>query len=261
MYDEKGSLLMKIAALYDIHGNLPALKAVLKELESIQPDVIVVGGDIVSGPMPSQTLECLLQLTGNVVALRGNADREVVSAFNEQSSSLKLPEEVREVTQWVAQHIEQNQRNFLASLPEQVTLSVEGIGEVLFCHATPYSDEEIFTPRTPQERLRLLFQNVEQQIVVCGHTHMQFKLHINRVRVLNAGSVGMPYADRPGAYWLLLGPEGSEFRRTAYDLEAAAQAVRTSGYPQAQDFAEENVLKVPTAEEAMAVFERMIAAG
>jgi putative phosphoesterase len=246
---------MKIAALYDIHGNLPALQAVLQDLERIQPDVIVVGGDIVSGPMPGQTLACLRQLAGNVVALRGNADREVVAAFDDHLSALNLPEEVREMTRWVAQQLEPDQRNFLAHLPEQVTLSVEGLGDVLFCHATPQSDEEIFTPLTPREPLQLLFRGVEQRVVVCGHTHLQFELHVGGVRVLNAGSVGMPYAAQPGAYWLLLGPQGSEFRRTPYDLEAAAQAVRTSGYPQAQEFAEENVLKVPTAEEAMKVFE------
>lgn len=250
---------MKIAALYDIHGNLPALKAVLKELEGIQPDVIVVGGDIVSGPMPAQTLACLRQWTGKVVALRGNADREVVAAFDGQPSALS--EEVREITHWVARQLEPDERNFLARLPEQVMLSLEGLGEVLFCHATPRSDEEIFTPLTPQERLQALFQDVQQQTIVCGHTHMQFELRIGGVRVLNAGSVGMPYAERPGAYWLLLGPEGYEFRRTAYDLEAAAQAIRASSYPQAQDFAAENVLKVPTAEEAMTVFERWTVAG
>lgn len=247
---------MKIAALYDIHGNLPALEAVRRDLESIRPEVIVVGGDIVSGPMPRQTLEYLRQLPGHVVALRGNADREVVAAFDNQPPAPNLPEAVREITQWVAQQLEPEQRDFLARLPERVTLPVEGLGDVLFCHATPRSDEEIFTPLTPPDRLRLLFQHVEQQLVVCGHTHMQFELHIGGVRVLNAGSVGMPYADCPGAYWLLLGPEASEFRRTPYDLEAAAQAVRASGYPQAQDFADENVLTVPTAEEAMAVFER-----
>ena len=252
---------MKIAALYDIHGNLPALKAVLKELEGIQPDVIVVGGDIVSGPMPVQTLACLRQFAGSVVALRGNADREVVAAFDGQPSALKLPEEVREITHWVAHQLGPDERNFLARLPEQIPLSLEGLGEVLFCHATPHSDEEIFTPLTPQERLHMLFQDVQQQTVICGHTHMQFELRIGGVRVLNAGSVGMPYAEQPGAYWLLLGPEGYEFRRTAYDLEAAAQAIRTTVYPQAQDFAAENVLKVPTAEEAMTVFERRTVAG
>ena len=86
---------------------------------------------------------------------------------------------------------------------------------------------------------------------------MQFERRVGAVRMLNAGSVGMPYADGPGAYWLLLGPEGYEFRRTEYDTEAAARAIRASGYPQAQAFAAENVLTVPTAAEAMDIFERM----
>jgi putative phosphoesterase len=253
---------MRVAALYDIHGNLPALNAVLEELEGVRPDLVVVGGDIVSGPMPRQTLETLErlgQLGNRVYSLRGNADREVVAAFDGLAFAERMPEEVREVTRWTARQLERSQRDFLAQLPEQITLHVEGLGDVLFCHATPRSDEEIFTPITPQERLNTIFAGIEQQIVVCGHTHMQFERRVGSVRILNAGSVGMPYADRPGAYWLLLGPEGSEFRRTAYDVGTAAQQVRESGYPQAQDFAEENVLKVPTAAEATEIFERMAA--
>ncbi|MEO8956659.1 MAG: metallophosphoesterase family protein [Ktedonobacteraceae bacterium] len=248
---------MKVAALYDIHGNLPALNAVLKKLEDVRPDLIVVGGDIVSGPMPKQTLERLSQLGNQIHALRGNGDREVVTAFDDLPLTLKVPEEVREGTRWVAQQIERPQRDFLAHLPEQITLHIEGLGDVLFCHATPRSDEEIFTPITPQERLNIIFTDIKQQIVVCGHTHIQFERRVGRKHILNAGSVGMPYADSPGAYWLLLGPEGSEFRRTMYDIETAAQQVRESGYPHAQDFAEENVLNVPTAAEATAVFEQM----
>jgi len=248
---------MKIAALYDIHGNLPALNAVLEELEGVQPDLIVVGGDIISGPMPRQTLERLSQLGDRVCYIRGNGEREVVAAYDGLPFVARMPAEVREVTRWTAQQLERSQRDFLAQLPEQITLHVEALGDILFCHATPRSDEEIFTRITPQERLNAIFTGIEQQIVVCGHTHMQFERRVGSVRIINAGSVGMPYADRPGAYWLLLGPEGSEFRTTAYDVETAAQQVRESGYPQAQDFAEENVLKVPTAAEAIAVFERM----
>ncbi len=248
---------MRIAALYDIHGNLPALNAVLAELEAVQPDLIVLGGDIVSGPMPKQTLERLGQLGNKVSALRGNGDREVVTAFDDLPLARSVPEEVREVTRWVAQQLEQSQRDFLAQLPEHRTLPVEGLGDVLFCHATPRNDEEIFTPITPQEQLNTLFAGIEQNVVICGHTHMQFERHVGSVHILNAGSVGMPYADAPGAYWSLLGPEGIEFRRTVYDGEKAAQAVRESGYPQAQEFAEENIRSVPTAAEATAVFEQM----
>ena len=248
---------MKIAALYDIHGNLPALNAVLDELEEVRPDLIVVGGDSIPGPIPRQTLERLSQLGDRVRTIRGNGDREVVAAFDDLPFASGISEEVRERIRWTARQLEQSQRDFLAQLPEQVTLHVDGLGDILFCHATPRNDMEIFTPNTPQERLNTIFSGVESQIVVCGHTHMQFERQAGSVRILNAGSVGMPYADRPGAYWLLLGPEGIDFRRTEYDIEMAAQYVRDSGYPQAQDFAEENLLKVPTQAEAIDYFERM----
>lgn len=250
---------MKIAALYDIHGNLPALNAVLEELEEAQPDVIVVGGDIVPGPMPRQTLERLSRLGDRMRTIRGNGDREVVEAFDGLPFEAKLPDEVRETTRWTARQLEPSQRDFLAQLPEKLTLHVEGLGDILFCHATPRNDLEIFTPITPRERLDTIFEGVKAQIVVCGHTHIQFEMQAGRVRILNAGSVGMPYADRPGAYWLLLDQQGVEFRRTEYDLETAARQVRESGYPQAQEFAAENMLKVPTAEEATEYFERMAA--
>jgi putative phosphoesterase len=246
---------MRIAALYDIHGNLPALNAVLKELEEIRPDLVVIGGDIVSGPMPRQSLERLEQLNGKVHALRGNADREVVELFDNRPVSPTMPEEVLQVTRWVAEQLELPQRNFLAQLPEQLVFSIDGLGEILFCHATPRSDEEIFTPVTEFKRLTGIFAEVAQPFVICGHTHMQFHLQVGQKQVINAGSVGMPYAEQPGAYWLLLGPEGYELRRTAYDLAEAARQIRASGYPQALEFADENVLRVPTAAEAIEVFE------
>jgi predicted phosphodiesterase len=230
---------MKIAALYDIHGNLPALNAVLEELKEVQPNLIVVGGDIVSGPMPGQTLERLSQFGDQVRSIRGNGDREAVMAFDRQPLSPDMPEEVRAVTHWVAGQLTRSQRDFLAALPERLVLQAEGLGSVLFCHATVRNDEEIFTPITPAERLNIIFSRVD------------------KLRILNAGSVGMPYAERPGAYWLLLSPEGYEFRWTGYDGEAAAQEIRVSGYPQAQEFAEENVLKVPPAVEVTEIFERM----
>ncbi|MGZ3583264.1 MAG: metallophosphoesterase family protein [Ktedonobacterales bacterium] len=82
--------------------------------------------------------------------------------------------------------------------------------------------------------------------MVCGHTHIQFELRQGDLRILNAGSVGMPFADRPGAYWLLLTTQGYEFRRTAYNREAAANEIRASGNPHAREFAEQNVLTTPT---------------
>ena len=116
---------MRIAALYDIHGNLPALNAVLGELEEVRPDLVVVGGDVVSGPMPRQTLERLSRLGNRVRSLRGYADREVVAAFDALPFAPGASEEVREVTPWTAQQLERSQRDFLAQLPEHITLHTE----------------------------------------------------------------------------------------------------------------------------------------
>jgi len=124
--------------------------------------------------------------------------------------------------------------------PETLRVHVDELGDVLFCHATPRNDTEIFTRLTPEDRLLSIFEPVGASVVVCGHTHMQFDRMIGRSRVVNAGSVGMPYAD-PAAYWLLLGP-GVELRRTSYDLGRAAERVRATSYPQAREFADNEIL-------------------
>jgi putative phosphoesterase len=248
---------MRVAALYDIHGNYPALQAVLHHLEKEKPDLIVIGGDIVSGPMPLQTLERLFRIETEVRFIRGNCDREVVTAYDGRPLRPDMSEAGRATTEWVAKQLQPSHRHFLSQLPLTYTHSLDGHGDVLFCHATPHSDEEIFTPLTPKETLMTLFHGVGEKTVICGHTHIQFAHRIGETLILNSGSVGMPYADRPGAYWLLLGPDGYEFRRTEYDFEAAAKEIRESSAPQAIQFAEENVRQVPTAAQAMEVFERI----
>ena len=131
----------------------------------------------------------------------------------------------------------------MAAWPATLRLHVRGVGEALFCHATPRSDVEIFTRLTAEERLFAAFEAVTSPLVVCGHTHMQFDRTIRGIRVVNAGSVGMPFGE-PGAYWLLLGPEIAP-RHTRYDLDAAAARIRASAYPQAEAFAAGNVLRPP----------------
>ncbi|HEU5370276.1 MAG TPA: metallophosphoesterase family protein [Ktedonobacterales bacterium] len=248
---------MKVAAIYDIHGNLPALEAVLAEIERAAPDLIVVGGDVASGPMPKAALERLMTLGERARFVCGNADRELVNCFDGLALSPNIPAEVRELTTWAAQQLERKHRDFLASFAAQVVLNVDGLGDVLFCHGSPRSDEEILTAATPDQRLQAALTGVEQPVVICGHTHMQFDRQCGKIRIVNAGSVGMPYGE-PGAYWLWLGPEAM-LRRTPYDLEEAARLIRASGYPQAEDFADNNVLQPPTAAEAIEIFERMAA--
>lgn len=249
---------MRVAAVYDIHGNLPALEAVLRKISQVKVDVIVVGGDVVAGPMPHETLERLLSLDVPVRFIRGNADREVVEQMTGEKVGT-LPEEIAEVVRWVAQQLEANHAQTLADWPAALRLEVEGLGTVLFCHASLRNDTEIFTRLTPKERLLPVFAAAEASLVVCGHTHMQFDRRIGGLRVVNAGSVGMPYGE-PGAYWLLLGPDVA-FQQTSYDRAQAAERIRATGYPHAENFVSENVLRTPTEEEALGVFEPMALGG
>jgi putative phosphoesterase len=243
---------VRVAALYDIHGNLPALEAVLAEIEEIRPDVVLVGGDMALGPFPRETIERLGSLGEQVRFIRGNADRVLVEPAGDSAGPSPWPERQA----WTRTQLTDEQRKLLAGLSHSAALEVDGLGEVLFCHGSPRDDEEIITRVTSAERLSEMLSGVVQQVVVCGHTHVQFDRVIGGVRLVNAGSVGMPYEDEPGAYWTLLGPD-VELRRTGYDLERAAAVIRTTDFPSADEFAEEHVLHPAGAAEATEHFERM----
>jgi predicted phosphodiesterase len=238
---------MRVAALYDIHGNVPALEAVLGEVRGAGVDAIVLGGDVVPGPMPREALALLLALDVPVHALKGNGEVAVLSQL--AGGEPAVPEQVKGVIRWVAGELTSDQRAALEGWPMTVRLAIDGIGDVLFCHATPRNENEIFTRRTPEERLAPVFAGANAALVVCGHTHMQFDRRVGRTRVVNSGSVGMPFGVT-GANWLLLGPT-VELRHTAYDLQRAARLVRATSYPQAEDFAARNVLQPPTEEEML----------
>jgi predicted phosphodiesterase len=244
---------MAIAALYDIHGNLPALEAVLADLAMSGVDAIVVGGDVLPGPMPAQCLDLLLNLAAPVRFIHGNGDREVLERMRGRETDV-VPAPFRDVLRWTAQSLSPSHADVLAEWRATLRLPVDGIGPVLFCHATPRNDTDIFTRETPAERLTSLFDVPGVPLVVCGHTHMQFDRMIGRTRVVNAGSVGMPFG-APGAYWLLLDRD-VELKRTAYDLDRAAQRIRATSYPQAEQFASGNLLVPPSESSMLAAFSR-----
>src|SRR5260370_32652066 len=238
---------MTIAVLADIHGNLPALEAVLADVAITDAHVLMIGGDVATRALPSESSHGL-RARHRARFVRGNADSGLVTAFDGD----ELPRLPGPAADWCASQLSREHRDFLASFTEPVSVEVDGVGRVLFCHGSPRSDEEIITAKTPDSRLREFLTGVEAAVVVCGHTHMPFDRMVDGVRVLNPGSVGMPYGE-PGAFWALVGPE-VEFRRTDYDREAAAVRIRRSTRPGAQEFASANVASVPSVEAAMAFF-------
>jgi predicted phosphodiesterase len=223
---------VRVAALYDVEGNLPALEAVLEEVEREQPDAIVAGGDMVTGPMPSETLD---RLRGCERAhfLRGNADRWVVDVKRGERPE-GLADDVVDALAWTAGQLSDEQITFLARLPRTITLDVDGLGRVCFCHATPRDDNELFTELTPAEAVAEMLAGTMEATIVCGHTHMQFERRVGRWRVVNAGSVGKPWDDGPEPRWALLGPDVS-LRRGELDQERAAEAIRATGWPGAEE--------------------------
>ena len=245
---------MRLAAIYDVHGNLPALEAVLRDVRDAGIDRIVVGGDVVPGPMPREALALLEALDRPTHFLRGNGEREVL-AMRAGAESTIVPPRFRAVMQWTASQLDDRTARLLAAWPATVRLQLDSLGEVLFCHATPRSDTEIFTERTREEVVRPVIEAAKADVVVCGHTHMQFDRRIGRTRVVNAGSVGMSFQG-PGAFWLLLGDEIA-LRRTDYDLSGAASRIMATAYPMAAEFAEGNVLHPPSKESTLDSFARV----
>jgi predicted phosphodiesterase len=208
----------RVAALYDVEGNLSALDAVLGEVANEGVDVVVCGGDLVVGPSPAAVFDRLADMRG-VRYLCGNADRMVLWGTDEHG------------TDWgtYRERLGEARLAAVASWPLTVALEIDGIGRALFCHATPTADDPIYTRSTPDDDLAALLGDVEAELLVVGHTHVQFDRRLpDGRRVVNAGSVGIPFERPPGAYWALLGP-GVELRRTDYDVEAAVSAMQNAG--------------------------------
>ena len=254
----KGS---RVAAIYDIHGNLPALEAVLAGLESVSPDLIVVGGDVVAGPMPAEVMDRLVALGETICFIRGNADREVVAAYDAgpYADPIDMADPAERTAAFAASKIDREHRDLLASFADRLIVEIEGLGQVLFCHGSPRSDEEIVTAATTEGRLREILAGVDQDLVVCGHTHAQFDRRVGGKRVVNAGSVGMPYQGKPvGGFWLLFGADGVSLRRSDYDLDRTVRQIRATGYPDAEDMAE-ILLEPPDPERVADFFEQQVA--
>ena len=221
---------LRVAALYDLHGNALALEAVLAEIADIGVDAILIGGDIAWGPQPRAVVERVMSLPGQVLTLRGNADREVADPATVAGDIW-----LRETTEWCAAQLTDAQRAWLGSLPAMQTFRVAGLGDVLACHGSPRSDVERIAPDVDDAAVHRMVATVEEPTVIVGHTHVAFDRRVGAHRIVNAGSVGLHYGAST-AQWALLGPD-IVLRQTGYDREQAAVAAVSSGIPGGDEFA------------------------
>jgi predicted phosphodiesterase len=239
---------MRIAVLADIHGNLPALRAVLGELDADAHDAIVVAGDVVAGPLVRQPLELLASRREVVHWLRGNCEREAVAAFD---GVAQADDQAGRAAAWSARALDRRWRDELDQWP--VALSLDG---VRFCHGSPSSDEELITRLTPDEVLLELLSGVGERLVVGGHTHQQMvrPLH-DGLTYANAGSIGFPYEGRAGAFWMTVDDGVPQPRETSYDLDAGLAELRASRYPDLDELLKDSLVEPIDPSEVSAFFE------
>ena len=226
---------MNVLALYDIHGNVEALEAVLADAPS--PDVILVGGDAVPGAFAAQTLDLL----EGARWIRGNGEREVAAAVGAPAPDPDDPAAVTAAHS--AAELGDEPARALGELP--LTLKIDG---VLYCHATPRRDDEMLTRISPDARYADALAGVETAIVVAGHTHQIDDRTVGGVRFINAGSVGMPYEGDGAARWLWVADGVPEPRTTPYDAAAAGARILESGWPDARSITASLIDPVPAIE-------------
>jgi putative phosphoesterase len=241
--------ITRTAVLSDVHGNAVALQAVLEELSRENVDLIVFGGDLTWGPLPEETLALVAGISTPTLFVRGNAERALLEPSDRPT----------ERERWLQERHSPAARAFIAQFAETASVEIEGFGPVLFCHGSPRSDEELVTPGTPARRVRELAAGVPERVIVTAHTHLQFDRRVEGIRLINPGSIGMPYEGRPRAFWAVLGPDVS-LRRTDYPLAEAVERYRASGDPLAEEMVE-LLVNPPTRAEVIEDAERREFAG
>ena len=237
----------RVAVLSDVHGNVVALDAVLREVVSMNVDLFVVGGDLTWGSRPEETRALVAPFERISIFVRGNAERFLL----EQASAGGDESELTPRERWMLERHTSETKAFLSTFVEGAVVEIAGLGPVRFCHGSPRSDEELITPETPEARMRGLTDGIAEQVLVSAHTHLQFDRTVARIRSVNPGSIGMPYEGTAGtASWAVLGPD-VQLRRTTYDVDEAVRSYRSTDDPLAEQMAQ-LLVNPPTRDEAIA---------
>jgi putative phosphoesterase len=233
---------MKIAVLSDIHGNMVALEAVLEDLEEQgNADCIVVPGDMFAfGTAPIEVLNTLQQLP-NAHFLMGNTDRYLLEGtYPAAANGNGWQDKLLLSFPWTAGRLGREGVSFLKTLPPYQIIR-DGDWHMLAVHGSPRSDEEGLTVETPAEDIAHMRVTSEVGVIVCGHTHVQMDRTINRIRVVNAGSIGIPFDGDPRASYAIIsnlagygeGLTQVKLRRVQYDVEKAVAEYYDLNHPAA----------------------------
>ena len=226
---------MKVALIGDVHANLPALEAVLAHAHRQGVEAIWNSGDFLGyGAFPNEVV-VRLRAEG-ALSIIGNYDLKVLKfpKQKEKWGKSKHPQKYL-AFQWAYEHLSNENRKYLRSLPEEIQMESGG-KNILLIHGSPVSNEEALTPDTPDERLRELAA-LKTDLIICGHSHQAFARQVDGTWFINPGSVGRPDDGDPRTAYAILqiGPDllQVEHFRLAYDLDRAVQAIRENGLPEA----------------------------
>jgi putative phosphoesterase len=233
---------MLVAVVSDIHGNLPALRAVLAELEREEVDELVCLGDVALGPEPAETVACVRDLGCPVVM--GNWDAWVLEGF--PPTDAEPWKTFIEQGEWWARQLSARDREFVSTFRPRVELQADGLSVLCF-HGTPSSYEEMILATTPHEELLQMLAGFDQRLMLAGHTHVQLARVVEGTLVVNPGSVGLPFRGIPLGELQLISPWAEyglvriedqrisvELRRTIYDVDAMLRRTIESGAPHAE---------------------------
>ncbi len=233
---------MRIAMISDVHGNLHAFDAVLADVDASGPfDEVIYGGDLVfNGAFPSECVDRLRER--GYRAVRGNTDEFLVEMAldgNYQTSvsndAQRHTPALKELDRWALDRLSVDQIEYLAGFPLRIDVEGPGGQRLTICHATPWSAHDTVLADADIQAARKVLDSVSAQAVAYGHIHVQYQRDVDGRLLCSVGSIGAPFDGDPRAAWAVLTNTGHgwnvEFRRTAYDTEAAAAAVLASTLP------------------------------
>jgi putative phosphoesterase len=210
----------RLAVLSDIHGNLPALEAVLADVQQAGVDGVILAGDYTGGPRPAETIRLLRSLEG--WAIRGNGDTSLVRYRRGDAPAAWYSHHQFAIIRWAHERLDGETHAFLASLPEQRTVEVDGAAPILVVHGSLRSDKEGLLPDHKPEAIDLALSSIDEPVLVCGHTHRPWQWEWNGRLALSPGAVCGPLDGYIGAQYALLAWNGRrwevEHKALPYDL-------------------------------------------
>lgn len=229
---------MKIAVISDIHGNLAALDAVLEDIQSQGCDKVFVLGDYaMAGPRPSETVNWFMKKLGdkNYKMIQGNTDLMIADFTDELYENLKEKAPIMsEALKDDVKTLNIVQKDFLKSLPIQLEVEEEGV-KFLLVHGSPRKNNEDILPDTLLSEVEKMLENVDANVVLCGHTHLPCGFQTSKKQtVVNVGSVGRPFTPEPKSCYLKLSVENGkclfEHRFVDYDKDSASEVLRKRSF-------------------------------